>query len=112
MIILTMASAMYLAGLQASITAPRVAFTNCLKKAEASAKAEKVAPEAYVGYLRAACGPQGERLKNALVAFDLKHGVARGRAVGDASADVSDGFSSSAQSYKWAASADAKAEAN
>ncbi|MEO6359931.1 MAG: hypothetical protein ABIO43_05070 [Sphingomicrobium sp.] len=112
MIILTMASAMYLAGLQAAITGPRIAFTNCLKKAEASAKTEKIAPDAYADYLRAACGTQGDRLKAALVAFDVKNGVSRTRASNDASTDVTDGFTSSAQTYKYSASAASKAEAN
>lgn len=110
MIILTMASAVYLAGLQASITGPRMAFTNCLKKAEASARAEKVSADAYTEYLRTACGGQGEKLKAALVAFDVKNGVSRARASNDASADVADGFSSSADNYKWLAKSDAPAE--
>lgn len=112
MMILTMASAMYLAGLQAAITGPRIAFTNCLKKAEVSAKAEKIAPDAYAEYLRAACGAQGDRLKSALVAFDVKNGVSRTRASNDASMDVTDGFTASAKTYKYAASAEAPAAAN
>lgn len=112
MIILTMASAMYLAGLQAAIMGPRIAFTNCLKKAEASAKAEKIGADAFADYLRAACGPHGDRLKSALVAFDVKNGVSRTRASNDASMDVTDGFTSSARTYKYAASAESRAEAN
>ncbi|HEX8413156.1 MAG TPA: hypothetical protein VF637_04645 [Sphingomicrobium sp.] len=109
MIVLTMTSAMFLAASQASITAPRMAFANCLKKAETSAKAEKVLLEAYPEYLKAACGTQGEKLRTALVAFDVKNGVPRARAATDAASDVADGFSSSESSYKWVAKADAPA---
>ena len=108
MIMLTMASAIYLAGLQASITAPRMAFVNCLKQAATKAEAEKVAPDAFDAYLRAACTSQGEKLKSALVAFDVKNGVGRSRAVSDAAADVSDSFDSSTRAYKWRQQAEAK----
>ncbi len=101
MIMLTMASAIYLAGLQAAITGPRIAFSTCLKQASAKAETEKVAPDAYEAYVKAACGPQGEKLKAALVAFDVKNGVGRSRALTDASADVTDGFTASTESYKW-----------
>jgi hypothetical protein len=103
---------MYLAGLQASITAPRIAFNDCLKKAEASAKAEKIAADAYADYLRNACAAQGNKLKAALIAFDVKNGVARARAAADADTDVTDGFSSSASSYKWQTSQEKQADAN
>jgi len=107
MMLMTMASAIYLAGLQASITAPRIAFGDCLKKAETSAKTDKVAADAYADYLRTMCGAQGDRLKAALVAFDVKNGVSRNRASTDAAADVADGFSASAEAYKYRASAEA-----
>lgn len=108
MIMLTMATAVYLAGLQASITAPRVAFQNCIKQTSAKAEADKVAGDAYEALLRAACGSQGEKLKSALVAFDVKNGVARSRAAADADADVTDGFSSSVDAYKWRLRTEAK----
>lgn len=107
MIILTMATAMSLAALQASITGPRIAFSNCIEKAQEKAKAEKVAAEAYADYLRAACGPQAEKLKSALIAFDVKNGIGRSRAAADASRDVTEGFTSSAESYKYQTSAQA-----
>jgi hypothetical protein len=109
---MTMASAMYLAGLQASITVPRIAFNNCLKKAEASAKAEKVGADNYADYLRNACAAEGNRLKTALIAFDVKNGVARGRAAADAENDITEGFASSASTYKWQASQNKPADAN
>lgn len=113
MIIMTMATAMSLAGLQASITAPRIAFSKCIEQAQAKARTDKVATDAYAEYLRTACGAQGEKLKAALIAFDVKNGIKRGQAAADASRDVTDGFTSSAESYKWATSAEAKpAEAN
>ena len=112
MIVLTMATAVYLAGLQASITGPRMAFSNCLKQTAAKAEAEKVAADAFEAYLKAACGPQGEKLKAALVAFDVKNGVGRTRAVTDATADVSDGFTASAETYKWRQAKQETATAN
>lgn len=113
MIIMTMATAMSLAGLQASITAPRIAFSKCIEQAQTKAKTEKVAAEAYADYLRAACSAQGDKLKSALTAFDVKNGIARTRAAADASRDVAEGFTSSAENYKWTTSAEATpAEAN
>lgn len=111
MIMLTMATAMSLAGLQASITAPRIAFSKCLEQAQAKAKAEKVGADAYADYLRAACGAQGEKLKAALMAFDVKNGVRRAQAAADAGRDVTEGFTSSAESYKWSTSADTQSAA-
>jgi len=112
MIVLTMAAAVLLAGLQASITGPRLAFSNCLKQTAAKAETEKVTPDAFEAYLKAACGPQGEKLKAALVAFDVKNGVGRARAVTDANADVTDGFTASIETYKWRLGKQEAANAN
>lgn len=111
MIMLTMATAMSLAGLQASITAPRIAFSKCIEQAQTRAKVEKVAADAYADYLRAACSEQGEKLKAALTAFDVKNGIKRAQAAADASRDVTEGFTSSAENYKWQTSAEAKSAA-
>ena len=111
MIGLTIASAVYLAGLQASITGPRMAFGNCLKQAEASAKAQKVSLDAYADFLRTACSAQGDKLKAALVAFDVKNGVGRSRASNDAAADVTEQFSASQENYEWISKTEAKAAA-
>jgi hypothetical protein len=107
-----MTSAIFLAASQASITAPRTALVNCIKAAETSAKAEKVPLEAYPDRLKAACGAQGDRLKAALTAFDVKNGVPRSRASTDAAADVADAFASAASTYKWQTTSQAAADAN
>lgn len=100
MIILTMASAVSMLGLQASINAPRSAFATCLKQAEAKAKTENVKPDAIADYLRGACGPAGDKLKNALVAFDTKNGIARSRAAADAQVEIDDTLDGSVRTYK------------
>jgi hypothetical protein len=100
MIILTMASAASLLSLQASVIAPRTAFAACIKEASSKAVAEKVKPDGFGDYIRSACTPAGAKFKNALVAFDTKNGVARGRAAQDAQMELDDSFESAARTYK------------
>ncbi|QIK79535.1 hypothetical protein G7077_12075 [Sphingomonas piscis] len=100
MIILTMASAISLLGLQASVNAPRSAFATCIREASAKAKADNVTVDAYKDYVRAACDPAGSKLKNALVAFDTKNGVSKARASEDAEMEVDDTFDADIRTYK------------
>jgi len=100
MIILTMASALSVLGLQASVNAPRSAFGACIKEAEAKARTENVKPDGFGEYLRSACSPSGDKLKNALVAFDTKNGVARARAASDAQMELDDTFDGAVRTYK------------
>ena len=107
MIVMTMASAVSLLALQASVTAPRTAFARCIKEASTQAVTDKVKPDAFGDYLRSACTPAGAKFKNALVAFDTKNGVTRGRASQDAQMELDDSFDSAARTYKRLNSEDA-----
>ena len=107
MIALLIASAINLAGLQASITAPTNAFRGCLREAAAKAKTEKVTGDAIEAYLRNACtGPMGS-LKGALIEFRLKNGMTRKAAASDAEMTVDDYVSTPADNYKFMAAQDA-----
>lgn len=109
MIALLGASAMVLAGLQASINVPRDAFRNCLKEASTKATSEKVAPDAIEAYLKTACSGQLGSLRNALLAFDLKNGMAHKVAESDASSTVDDYMSGPIEHYKFDAASNTKA---
>jgi len=107
MIGLVIGSAIYLTGLQASISAPTDAFRSCLREAAARAKMEKVSGEGIEAYLRTACTSQMGTLKDALIAFRLKNGMTRKAAASDAEMTVDDYVSTPADNYKFMASQDA-----
>lgn len=100
MIIMTMASAVSLLALQASVDAPRSAFTACIREAHAKAKTEKVKPDAFGDYVRSACAPAGDKFKNAMVSFDTKNGIGRSQAAADAQMVLDDTLDSAARSFK------------
>ena len=99
MIVLVMGSVMYLAAAQASIDGPRAAFSTCLKQASAKALGDKVAGDAFPGYAKAACTGEADKLKNALVSFDVKNGVKRAQASSDADAQLDDYIVGSTENY-------------
>ena len=100
MVILTMASAVSLLALQASVNAPRSAFAACIKEAEAKAKTDKLKPDAFGEHVRSACDPAGQKLKSALVAFDTKNGIGRTQAAADAQMVLDDTIDSAVRTYK------------
>jgi len=108
MIVMLSASAIVLAGLQASIDVPRDAFRACLKEATTKAAGDKVAADAIETYLKTACSGQLGSLRNALVAFDLKNGMAHKAAESDANSTVDDYMSGPIDHYKFAAASTAK----
>ncbi|MES2120201.1 MAG: hypothetical protein V4513_06440 [Pseudomonadota bacterium] len=108
MIALVMASAINLAALQASISAPTDAFRGCLREAATKAEKEKVAGDAIEEYLRTACTVQMGSLKSALVAFRMKNGMSRKAASGDADMTVEDYVATPADNYKFMADLNAK----
>jgi hypothetical protein len=110
MIELLGASAIVLAGLQASIDVPRDAFRNCLKEASTKATGEKVAGDAIEAYLKTACSGQLGSLRSAIVAFDLKNGMAHKAAESDAVSTVDDYMSGPIDHYKFAAGNNAAAK--
>ena len=97
------ASAITLAALQASINAPTEAFRACLKETSAKATTEKVAADAIDGYLRNACSAQLGSLKNAVIAFRVKNGMARKTAAADADMTVDDYVATSVDKYQFMA---------
>lgn len=110
MIALVGASALVLAGLQASITTPTTAFRGCLHDAAAKATSDKVGADTIETYLRDACTVQMGSLKDALVAFRMKNGMTRKQAIDDAEMTIDDYVSTPADNYKFIASQNAPKE--
>src|SRR5215212_11345280 len=106
MIVLLAASAVTLAGLQASINAPTQAFRTCLRGAATKAGSEKVAGEAYETYARNSCSAQMSTLKSAVIAFRMKNGMARKAAAADADMTVDDYVATSVDKYQFMAGVD------
>jgi hypothetical protein len=107
MIALLGASALALAGLQASIAAPTTAFRGCLHDATSKATSDKVSADTIETYLRGACTVQMGSLKEALVAFRMKNGMTRKAADSDAEMTIDDYVSTPADNYKFMASQNA-----
>lgn len=107
MIALVVASAINLTVLQASISAPTDSFRGCLREATGKATSEKVAGDAIESYLRSACTAQMGTLKQALIAFRLKNGMARKAAADDANMTVEDYIATPAENYKFMANMNA-----
>jgi hypothetical protein len=107
MIGILIASAINLAGLQASISVPTDAFRGCLREAAAKAKNEKVTGDGIEAYLRNACTTQMGTLKEALIAFRLKNGMARKSAASDAEMTVDDYVATPVDNYKYMAEMEA-----
>jgi hypothetical protein len=107
MIALLGASAITLAALQASISAPTDAFRGCLRDAVSKARSEKVAGDAIETYLKNACGAQMTTLKGAVIAFRMKNGMSRKAAADDAEMTVDDYVATPADNYKYLAETEA-----
>jgi predicted negative regulator of RcsB-dependent stress response len=103
MIALVGASALVLAALQASITAPTSAFRGCLHDAAAKATSDKVSADTIETYLRNACTVQMGTLKQALVEFRLKNVMGKKAAADDAEMTIDDYVSTPADNYKFMA---------
>jgi hypothetical protein len=101
------ASAMTLAALQATISAPTDAFRGCLRDAAAKATTEKVAGDAIEDYLLKACTVQMGTLKSAIVEFRMKNGMSKKAAADDAEMTVEDYVATPADNYKFMANLNA-----
>jgi hypothetical protein len=101
------ASALALAGLQATIATPTTAFRGCLHDAASKATNDKVSADTIETYLRGACTVQMGTLKEALVAFRMKNGMTRKAADTDAEMTIDDYVSTPADNYKFMASQNA-----
>jgi len=103
MIALVGASAIVLAALQSSISAPTDAFRGCLREAAGKAKNEKVGGDAIEAYLKNACSVQMGTLKSAVVAFRMKNGMSKKAASDDAEMTVDDYVATPADNYRFMA---------
>jgi hypothetical protein len=104
MIVLLGTASILLAALQESIAAPTQAFRGCLRDAAAKATSEKVSGDAIEAYLRNACGGEMSTLKNAIVTFRMKNGMARKAAASDADMTVDDYVATPVDNYQFMAS--------
>ena len=84
----------------AAINGQRDKFISCLEGAEATAKAQKMAPEALEAHLRQTCAAQEASFTASLIAFDLKNKVARKQAAEDAKLQIDDFVSGTVTHYK------------
>jgi hypothetical protein len=109
MIALIGASVIYFTALQASINAPTEAFRGCLKAAVTKATNAKVAPDGIEDFFKTECSAQMDSLKNAVVAFRVKNGMARKTAVEDANMTVEDYMVGPADRYRFMAEMNAGA---
>src|SRR5437868_6937918 len=103
MIALLFASAINLAALQASISAPTDAFRSCLREAATKAKSEKVPGDGIEAYLKTACTAKMSTLKSALISFRIKNGMSAKAAASDAEMTVQDYIATPADNYKFMA---------
>ena len=102
MIVLAIASAVYVAALQtAAADASRKAFTACLHDAIDKGKAEKVAVAGFTAYLQTHCAPVSASFKDSMVSFDVKNKVPRKQATSDAESQISDYYTETADRYKF-----------
>lgn len=77
-------------------------FSECLSKAMTQAQAQKVAPDAFVAFAKAACDAAAAPFEAALVKTNVSHGMARKAAQSDAASQVKDYYSERAENYKFA----------
>jgi len=102
-IVLVVASGIVLAALQDSIAAPTQSFRGCLRDAAAKATSEKVSGDAIEAYLRNACSGEMDTLKNAIIAFRVKNGMAKKAAASDADMTVDDYVATPVDNYQFMA---------
>ena len=85
--------------LQAGVTAPRMAFVDCLKQTSAKAKSANVPAAQYAAFVKSNCAPQVEAYRSAMISFDVKNGIKRPKATEDADFQIDDFISISAEKY-------------
>ena len=103
MIALLAASAIHLVAMQASISGPTNAFRGCLREAATKAKSDKVPGDGIEAYLKNACSAQMGTLKDALIGFRMKNGMARKAAASDAEMTVDDYVATPVDNYQFMA---------
>jgi hypothetical protein len=68
----------------------RSALRACIKQAAVEAKAQKVAPAAFGGFVQQKCAAQQSGFKSAIWAFDSKNKVSRKQSEADADLQIED----------------------
>ena len=84
---------------QATINAPRQAFTACLKQAVVTATAQKIGADQFSAHAMQVCSAQANSFKDALIGFDVKNGIKRAQAASDAQLQVDDYVAMSGEKY-------------
>lgn len=101
MIFMIGATAVTLAALQATINVPRDAFRACMREASSSAKSENVSGDNFEAYMRNKCSVQLGSLKSAIMAFNVKNGMAKKAAASDADLTIEDYVASPVEHYRF-----------
>ena len=101
MILVVGVTAITLAALQATINVPRDAFRACMREASSSAKSENVSGDAFEAYMRGKCSVQIGSLKSAIMAFNVKNGMAKKAAASDADLTIEDYVASPVEHYRF-----------
>lgn len=108
MLLLVVATSASLTLLQATINVPRDAFRDCMREATSSARTENVAADNFEAYARGKCSVQMGSLRSALIAFNVKNGMAKKAAASDADLTIDDYVASPVDKYKFMSGLNAK----
>lgn len=100
MILMSIAALLATTAVDTAASAQRAALSKCLKESAAKAKADKVEIAAVDAFLRAQCSAPGAKLRDAVIAIDVKNGISRKDAAEGAQLDVDDYFVSTAERYE------------
>jgi hypothetical protein len=82
--------ALMAAPIDTAAKAPRTAFAECLKQALAEARTQKVAADAFDAFARTQCATTEDALKKAVMAIDVRNGIARKDAADNARQEMDD----------------------
>ncbi len=100
MIVLSIASAIYLVALQnAAANNSRDQLMSCLDETVTKGKTASIAADAFVGFARGQCGAPATSLKSALVAFDVKNKISRKQAEADAESQIDEFVTMTSERY-------------
>ena len=99
MIILTVATLLAAAPLDTAASTQRSALSSCLKETLAKAKSEKVGTGDFEALMRSRCAEQEAKLREAVMAIDIKNGISRKDAAENAQMDVDDYYVGTGERY-------------
>ena len=100
MIEMIIGSAIYAAAFQTSAAdGARTAFRTCIKQASTEAKGQKVANDAFAGFVKTKCAAQETSFRSAVWAFDSKNKVPKRQSDSDMQIQIDDFMSMAADKY-------------